>query len=74
MLLKNGQQYTATVKLGWLERVANNRTIEEKLLAAGFSDVRVVGGGGERTASGRWEGTTREVELPSQLRDVQATT
>lgn len=65
-----GKRYRATVTLGWLERWAGNDIIAERLRAAGFSDVTVIGSGGTRTAEAVWPGPDTTGEMPPQITDV----
>ena len=71
MNLTHNQKYSATIKLGFFEKLAGNNTIKQKLVDAGFIDVSVTGEGSTRTAIGTWPGETREVDLPSQVSSIK---
>jgi hypothetical protein len=68
--VKQGKRYRATITLGWLERLAGNETIAEKLRAAGFSEVSVSGSGGARVAEAVWAGPDASGEMPAQVTEV----
>ncbi len=72
--LTTGQRYAATISLGWMEQVASNETIADKLKAAGFAGVSVDGKGRKRVAVGIWTGPSQSVDLPSQISNVTAIT
>ena len=71
MQLQNGRRYTADIELGALESLAGNSTVQRKLEDAGFTNVLVTGDGRQRAAMGTWGGSTRAVDLPSQVRNVR---
>lgn len=48
MKLEMNKSYEADIELGWVESMAGNGTIEDKLREAGFSDVTVSGSGSDR--------------------------
>ena len=50
--VRKGKRYRASIRLGLLEQIADNRLIASKLEQAGFSDVTVSGSGANRTAEG----------------------
>ena len=68
--VREGKRYKATITLGWLERFASNEMIADKLRDAGFSNVKVQGSGGERTAEGLWAKSDASAEMPSQISKV----
>ena len=68
--VKQGKRYRATITLGWLERLAGNETIAEKLRAAGFSEVSVSGSGRTRTAEAVWTGPDASGDMPAQVTEV----
>jgi hypothetical protein len=70
--VQQGKRYRATIKLGWLERLAGNETIAEKLRSAGFSDVSVSGTGGTRIAEAVWAGEDATGDMPAQVIEVIA--
>lgn len=70
--LVQGSKYSAEITLNFLEKLAGNDTIAQKLRDAGFSNVEVVGDGAKRRAVGIWTGATRDnVELPKQVTAVR---
>lgn len=68
--VREGKRYKATITLGWLERFASNEMIAGKLRDAGFSSVKVQGGGGERNAEGLWTKPDASAEMPPQISEV----
>jgi hypothetical protein len=52
--LRQGKRYRATIALFGFEQFASDDMIRDKLTEAGFTEVEVTGGGGTRTAEGRW--------------------
>jgi len=68
--VRQGKRYRATVALGLLERFASNDVIEERLRAAGFTDVRITGAGASRVAEALWPAADTTAEMPSQIADV----
>jgi len=68
--VQQGKRYRATITLGWLERLAGNETIAERLRAAGFSEVSVSGNGGTRVAEALWAGPDSTGEMPAQVTQV----
>ena len=70
MLLQQGTVYRARIELGFIEAVASNDVVADRLRAAGFRDVTVTGVGRTREATGRWPLASREVELPAQVKQV----
>lgn len=70
MKLEKDKVYTADIELSWLESMASNGTIENKLTTAGFTEVTVWGDGMSRIARGKWPHETREVTLPKQIKNV----
>ena len=71
--LIQGKQYTATIELNFIERIASNENIADRLRFAGFDAVTVTGDGGKRRAQGTWGRPTADVELPSQVKEVRET-
>jgi len=71
MKLETGTNYAATITLDFLERIASNGDIKEKFESIGFTQVQVVGSGRIRTAKGKWAGSTREVEIPEQVSNIE---
>lgn len=68
--VKKGASYKASFKLGGFESLASNEMIKGKLVAAGFSNVKVWGSGGVRYATGDWEREDASAELPSQVHQI----
>ncbi len=71
--VRRGRRYQATIRLGFLEQLADNETIARQLRAAGFSDVVVTGRGSRRTAEALWPGDDASAPLPSQITKVVET-
>lgn len=69
--LVNGGCYRAKVILIGMEKLASNAILEGKLTKAGFSNVVVTGLGGHRRAEGIWSGATQNVQLPTQVRELE---
>jgi hypothetical protein len=68
--VRQGRRYRATIRLGWLEQLADNETIAGKLRAAGFTDVTVSGSGAKRHATALWSLNDASAPLPSQITSV----
>lgn len=66
-----GRRYRAHLDLSWLESVASNATIANKLEDAGFSQVIVEGTGSTRWAFGTWPHSDTSADLPSQIDRVE---
>lgn len=71
--VRQGRRYRATIRLGWLEQLADNETIAARLREAGFADVVVMGRGAHRTAEALWPGSDASAPLPPQITDVNET-
>lgn len=69
--VRQGHRYRAHVHLGLFEQVVSDNDIAQRLVAAGFIDVSVVGEGRERWAFGTWRTADATAELPSQIVAVQ---
>jgi hypothetical protein len=65
--VKKGTKYQAEIKLGFLEKIASNETIQKKFLEAGFVNVQVTGEGKSRTAVGEWIAPDATADMPSQV-------
>jgi hypothetical protein len=65
-----GKRYRATISLGLLERLASNDAIAERLEAAGFTEISVMGSGRTRIAQALWPGADATAEMPNQIVDV----
>jgi hypothetical protein len=68
--MHQNMRYKAHIRLNFVERLASNAEIAERLRGAGFVDVIVSGSGGDRVAEGTWPLNDAVVELPSQIRSV----
>ena len=68
--IRSGRRYRAMISLGWLERLAGNDVVADKLRDAGFSDVRVSGSGGTRLAEATWPGADVTGQIPSQISEI----
>jgi hypothetical protein len=68
--VEQGKRYRATIALGWLERLAGNDMIAEKLRSAGFIEVSVSGSGGLRVAEAVWAQPDSSGEMPAQVTEV----
>ena len=68
--VRQGRRYRATISLGWLEQVASNETIADKLHDAGFTEVSVTGDGRMRQAEALWPGPDATADVPSQVASI----
>ncbi|HKA47630.1 MAG TPA: hypothetical protein VKD68_05685 [Methyloceanibacter sp.] len=68
--VRQGRRYRATISLGWLEQVASNETIADKLRDAGFTEVSVTGDGRMRQAEVLWPGPDATADVPSQVASI----
>lgn len=68
--LQRGKRYKTTITLGFVERLASNDVIANKLRAAGFTEVEVKGEGGTRYAEGVWNADDVRPTYPPQISDV----
>jgi hypothetical protein len=68
--VQQGKRYRATISLGFLERLASNETIADRLRQAGFAEVRVSGTGATRDAEGLWPSADATAEMPAQIASV----
>jgi hypothetical protein len=68
--VRQGRRYRATISLGWLEQVASNETIADKLRDAGFTEVSVTGDGMMRQAEALWPGPDATADVPSQVASI----
>jgi hypothetical protein len=68
--VRKGKRYRASIRLGLLEQIADNRLIATRLEQAGFSDVTVSGSGANRTAEGLWANEDASAPLPGQVHSV----
>jgi hypothetical protein len=65
--VRKGQRYRATLSLGWVERLASNEMVAERIGAVGFVDVEVMGEGGTRHVTVLWPLEDTTAEIPSQI-------
>lgn len=65
------KKYEAQISLGFIEGLAPNHVIAEKLQQAGFTNVIVEGSGASRRATGVWKGETQNVDLPQQIKCIK---
>lgn len=68
--VRQGKRYRAIITLGFFERWASNEMIAERLRAAGFAEVTVMGSGGTRAAEAVWPGPDTTGDMPSQISEV----
>lgn len=66
-----GRRYRATISLNWLEQLASNETVAQKLRDVGFSDVHVSGRGGTRRAEALWPVRDASAEIPAQIKSIE---
>jgi hypothetical protein len=69
--IRQNKRYMAEIKLNFVERIASNATIAERLRNVGFVDVTVSGSGSDRIAEGTWPLSDATVELPTQIKSVK---
>jgi hypothetical protein len=69
--LRHGRRYKITLTLGWVESIASNNMIADRLRSLSFSDVTVTGNGGVRIAEALWPGENIEAEVPSQVKSIE---
>ena len=65
-----GKRYRARISLGWIERIASNETIADRLRAAGFTDIAISGSGSIRMAEALWPQPDATAEMPKQIVEV----
>jgi hypothetical protein len=70
--VEQGKRYRATLTLGFLERLAGNEVIADRMRAAGFSEVSVSGSGATRVAEATWAKPDTTGEMPAQVTEVIA--
>jgi hypothetical protein len=66
-----GKRYRATILLNWIERLASNEIVAQKFRDLGFSDVRVSGQGGTRSAQALWSAQDASAEIPPQIKKIE---
>ena len=70
MILEKGKNYKAEAVLSGLHAFAPNIIIEAKLKEFGFKDVKVFGSGPLRSATGTYDGETKDIELPKEIKKM----
>lgn len=68
--VRRGRRYQATFSLGFIEQLAGNETIAERLRSAGFTDVHVTGEGRTRIAQALWPKDDATAAMPEQVSAV----
>lgn len=69
--VRQGKRYRATISLSWVERLASNEMVAQKLRAVGFTEVRVSGHGNTRTADALWPAQDASAEIPTQIKSIE---
>jgi hypothetical protein len=69
--VRQGKRYRATILLNWVERLASNEIVAQKFRDLGFSDVRVSGRGGTRSAQAIWPAQNASAEIPPQIKSIE---
>jgi hypothetical protein len=70
-MVHQGKRYRATISLNWVERLASNEIVAQKFRDLGFTDVRVVGRGGTRSAAALWPAQNASAEIPPQIKSIE---
>jgi hypothetical protein len=65
-----GKRYGATISLNLVERLASNEMVAQKFRDLGFSEVRVSGRGGTRSAHALWPLQDATAEIPPQIKSI----
>ncbi len=68
--VQRGRRYKATISLGFVEQLAGNETIAERLRSVGFTEVRVTGEGRTRVAEALWPKDDATASMPAQVSSV----
>jgi hypothetical protein len=68
--VQEGQRYLATIQLGFVQSWASNETVADYIRNAGFTQVKVIGSGRRRQATGLWPLPDATAEVPDQVIDV----
>lgn len=69
--VRQGRRYRAIVNLSWVQQqFASNQKIAKIFRDLGFIDVKVVGAGGKREATGLWPLPDATTDVPSELHPI----
>ena len=68
--VRQGRRYRANVNLSWLEQVATNDQLADRLAKVGFAEVAVTGQGRRRVAEAIWPGSDTTAQMDPHLSDV----
>ena len=71
VLLRQGNQYQATITLRGFQVMASNRQVEDEFKSFGFSNVSCSGNGVCRIVKGTWSRNDQEIALPDQVSNVR---
>jgi len=66
-----GKRYHAIIALSWVEQLATNEMIAQRLRDAGFSEISVKGQGHIRDATALWPLKDATAQIPSQVASIQ---
>lgn len=69
--LENGATYEADVELSFVEAFLSNAMLCSEVEKFGFTMVQIAGSGSKRPARATWSGSTQEVEVPKQLKNIR---
>jgi hypothetical protein len=69
--VRKGHRYRAHLNLSWVEGLASNETVEDKLRSHGFTHVHCEGSGKSRWAFGSWEHEDSSAPLPPEIDRVE---
>ena len=68
--VRKGKRYRAAISLGWLEALAGNDLVAQRIADAGFIEVAVRGDGREREAEALWPLEDATADMPSQISEI----
>ncbi len=71
MQLQKGKRYEAILSLTGLEAIAPNSAVASKFVELGFINVNATGTGSSRTVTGMWPGSSKNVDLPKQVKSAK---
>jgi hypothetical protein len=66
-----GKHYRAMFALNWVEQIASNELITQRLRDAGFAEVHVKGQGHTREATAFWPRKDTTAQIPPQIISIQ---
>lgn len=66
-----GRHYQAAIFLNWIEQIATNDQIAQKLRDAGFAEVSVTGSGHYREAKALWPLADATAQIPPQVQSIR---